>query len=487
MNLLSRKPVLLYSYLATEMLAPFFAAFVVMNAVFFLVKLIPFLNFALELSIGLGDFIRLFCYMFPNMFLYTIPMASMMGVIIGFSRLSNDTEILAIKASGISLYHVIPPVFVISACIAIFTGYFSIKLIPVSEIAMKQLTYQLLKEKVDKGIKEYQFTEALGDLVVHVGKIDEETGVWKKVWVSDMRGQENPTITMAATGTMKSDLDRMMVTIVLHEGSLHRPEEEDAQIVQFGRYTINIPLQPPDTGVNSVHRGTLTMNQLLEAADKFGLDNKRGRVMLIEYHERLVLPFGCLILSILGLPLGLQAGPGRKAIGVPFGLAVFILFYVLFTMGKMIAKEGNYDQFGIAAMLWMPNIFFLVITVYSVQRVFSEKSLAPSWLIFLYGKFHDLLVAPLLAMLNKGFQFIICFLPGGKQVQAEIETEMSRSSTVRANVGLFQFHLERCSEYRSDQCTIEFSSADLAIDAGYTPCDYCKKLLDQDSSTKEPQ
>jgi lipopolysaccharide export system permease protein len=485
MNLLSRKPVLLYSYLATEMLAPFFAAFVVMNAVFFLVKLIPFLNFALELSIGLGDFIRLFCYMFPNMFLYTIPMASMMGVIVGFSRLSNDTEILAIKASGISLYHVIPPVFIISACIAIFTGYFSIKLIPVSEIAMKQLTYQLLKEKVDKGIKEYQFTEALGDLVVHVGKIDEETGIWKKVWVSDMRGQVNPTITMAATGSMKSDLDRMMVTIVLHDGSLHRPEDKDAQIVQFGKYTINIPLRPPDTGVNSVHRGTLTMDQLLVAADKFGIDNKRGRVMLIEYHERLVLPFGCLILSILGLPLGLQAGPGRKAIGVPFGLAVFILFYVLFTMGKMIAKEGSHDQLGIAALLWMPDIFFLIVTVYCVQRVFSEKSLVPSWMQFLYTTFHDLIIAPLLTVFNKWFQFIMTFLPTRKKV--DTIPEIKQSSKVRANVSLFQFHLEQCSEYRSDQCTIEFSNADVAIDAGYTPCDYCKKLLDQASSTEQLQ
>jgi lipopolysaccharide export system permease protein len=409
-----------------------------------------------------------------------------MGVIIGFSRLSNDTEILAIKASGISLYHVIPPVFIISACIAIFTGYFSIKLIPVSEIAMKQLTYQLLKEKVDKGIKEYQFTEALGDLVVHVGKIDQETGLWKKVWVSDMRGQENPTITMAATGTMKSDLDRMMVTIVLHDGSLHRPEEKDAQIVQFGKYTINIPLQAPDTGVNSVHRGTLTMDQLLETADKYGIDNKRGRVMLIEYHERLVLPFGCLILSILGLPLGLQAGPGRKAIGVPFGLAVFILFYVLFTMGKMIAKEGNHDQYGIAALLWMPDIFFLVITVYSVQRVFSEKSLVPAWLQFIYDKFHDLVIVPSLAFLNKVLQYIIQLLPG-KKADADIPKDEAPNSSVRASVGLFQFHFEQCKEYHSDQCTIEFSSADVAIDAGYTPCENCKKILDKNSLAEKPE
>ena len=133
-------PYLLYSYLATEMLAPFFASFLIMNCVFFLVKLIPFLNFVLDLKIGLADFIRLFSYLFPNMFLYSIPMAAMMGITIGFSRLANDSEILAFKASGISMYQILPPVIVVASMIALLTSYFSIVLIPVIEIAMKQRT-----------------------------------------------------------------------------------------------------------------------------------------------------------------------------------------------------------------------------------------------------------------------------------------------------------------------------------------------------------
>ena len=197
MRIFTRCPRTLYSYLATEMLAPFFASFLVINGVFFLIRLIPFLNFALDLDIGTADFIRLFSYMLPKMMLYTIPMSAMMGVIICFSRLSNDTEILAMKAGGISIYHILPPLFAIAGTIAMVTGYVSISLIPESDVAMKQLTYQLLKEKVDKGIKEYQFTEALGDLVVHVGEIDRTSGDWKDVWVSDMRGQTIPAITMA--------------------------------------------------------------------------------------------------------------------------------------------------------------------------------------------------------------------------------------------------------------------------------------------------
>ena len=283
-----RLPLLFYSYLATEMLAPFLASFLIMNGVFFLIKLIPFLNLVLELNISLGDFIRLFSYLFPNMFLYSIPMASMLGITIGFSRLANDTEILAFKASGIGIYQALPPLIIVSLIISLITGYFSIRLIPAGDTAMQHMMYQLAKEKIDKGIKERRFTEALGDLVVHVNSIDKETGNWKEVWVSDMRGgRKVPAITMANSGRMETKLDEMMVTLSLSNGSLHMPEEESSQTVTFDRYIINIPLQPPARTPDFKSRGTMTLAELLERAEEKGLSDPSGRSYFTEFHKRL--------------------------------------------------------------------------------------------------------------------------------------------------------------------------------------------------------
>ncbi len=378
MSKATRFPTLLDSYLATEMLAPFFASFIIMNSVFFLVKLIPFLNVVLELEISFVDFVRLFLYLFPNIFLYSIPMAAMMGVIISFTRLSADAEILAFKASGVSLYRMIPAVLLVSASIALITGYFSASLIPKSEIAMKQLMFQVAKEKIDKGIKEHQFTEALGDLVVYVDTIDKDTGEWGNVWVSDMRGQVNPIITMAESGTMNAQIDKMMVTIILRNGSLHRPDDTRSQIITFEKYTINIPLQPPTIldgeDVTKRSSDSMTMTQLQEYATELGRDTPKGRKTLIEYHRRLALPVGCFILSLLGMPLGLQAGPGRKAAGVPLGLAFFILYYILFTLGKGIAED---TKIPVIAAMWAPDFIFLIITLYFVRQAANEHPVIP--------------------------------------------------------------------------------------------------------------
>jgi len=480
MNLFSRSPLLLYSYLATEMLAPFFASFLVMNGVFLLVKLIPFLNFALDLGIGFADFVRLLSYMMPNMFLYTIPMSAMMGIILCFSRLSNDTEILALKAGGISIYQLLPSVVAVAGTIALATAYVSVTLIPQSENAMKQLTYQLLKEKMDKGIKEYQFTEALGELVVHVGRVDQATGEWRDVWVSDMRGQENPAITMASTGRMTSDISQMNVTILLRNGSLHRPDGTDAQIVKFDTYVIHIPLQLPSQ-VKVRERSTLGLTELLAAADRQGLDNEGGRDMLVEFHKRLVLPVGCLIMSLLGLPLGLLAGPGKKAIGIPLGLAAFILYYILFTTAKTMAEDGVLPAL---FLMWLPNTLFLLAAFSGIWRVTHELPVIPESLQRFCSRLYAMTIRPLTQRLNTMYQPLRIMLT--RRLRPE-NTALSSNQTglgVLADPGSNIFHRPGCSQCDADTCTVKFDSSEEALEAGFQPCEGCC-LPSADSGSEE--
>jgi len=462
-------PLLLYSYLATEMLAPFFASFIVMNCVFFLVKLIPFLNFILELNIGLADFARLFTYLFPNIFLYSIPMSAMIGMTIGFARLSSDSEILALKASGISIYQVLPPAVVVATFIALFTGYFSIKLIPLSEVSMNRLVYQLLTEKINHGIKEHSFTEALGDVVVYVEKIDKTNSEWENVWVSDIRGTKNPDITMASTGSMRSDIETMMVSIVLRNGSLHRPGIDDAQIVKFDKYIINIPLLPPDHKTARLKRSSLTMNELLKKSQLEQENTEYKRKLLIEYHKRLVLPVGCLVISLIGLPLGLQARPGRKAIGIQAGLAIFILYYILFTFGKSLAED---DVLPIAIAMWTPNSLFLLLTIFWIVQVTNEKPLIPENI----ANFFRENFSQISQFFSELYHNAVKKLRGPESIEDDFDDSSDSEvikTAIRGNVKSRVFHLPECEFYDCKNCTIEFKNIHIALNSGFEQCRFC--------------
>jgi lipopolysaccharide export system permease protein len=473
MKIFAKKPQLLYSYLATEMLGPFFASFIIMNCVFFLVKLIPFLNFVLELNIGFADFIRLFSYLFPNIFLYSIPMAAMLGVTIGFARLSSDSEILALKASGISIYQILPPVIIVATLIALLTSFISIKLIPNSAVAMKQLSYELLKEKISNGIKVHVFTEALGDVVVYVNKIDKTTGEWSDVWVSDMRGVNNPIVTMASTGEMNSSLEQMMVSIVLRNGSLHKPGNDSAQIVRFDRYQINIPLQLPETKATRQKKSALTMNELLQEAEEEQEDSTNTRKILIEFHKRLVLPVGCLMMSLIGLPLGLQARPGKKAIGIQAGLAIFILYYIIFTFGKDMAEKGILPVW---LAMWSPNIFFFGLALFWIFRIANEQPLIPEVLLNFLTKLLAVITIPIKAVYQKTAHKIP---HSAKTSIAEktVHLPMPRTA-IKGNSKSMIFHVPTCEDYDCIHCTLEFKDIHIAREAGFEPCPTCKKLID---------
>ncbi|MDH3327778.1 MAG: LPS export ABC transporter permease LptF [Desulfobulbaceae bacterium] len=468
-------PLLLYSYIATEMLAPFFASFIILYCVFFLIRLLPLLDIVLELKIGFGDFIRLFSYIFPHLLLYVIPMASMTGVIIGFTRLTNDREILVLKASGISLKQILPPVVLLALAISLLTGFFSVSLIPAGEVAMKNLLFQLAKEKIDKGLQEKKFTETLGDLVVYVDRIDKREQ-WHGVYVSDMRNREQPIIIMAREGGLSAEIDKMMVTIVLNNGTMHNTDDFDNQIIRFKRYQMQIPIKPPTQidgdDITTFGKASMNQHQLLQAAENHGSKTKKGVKFLTEFHHRLALPVGCFILCLLGIPLGLQASPGKKAIGIPLGLGVFIFYYILSTIFRVLCEELKIP---VLLGMWIPNLFFLFLTFWVFRRVEKEKPIVSEWLQNKIIDFFNRFFSPVIKSFARLSGWLLRWSPGHNEDKDTVY--YPDDMIIHANAEGLVYHLPGCKHYNCEHCTIKFKDAEVAQAAGFMPCSQCKKRL----------
>ncbi|MCL2790277.1 MAG: LPS export ABC transporter permease LptF [Desulfobulbus sp.] len=465
-----RPPLLLYSYIASEMLAPFFASLLILYGVFFLIRLIPLLDIVLSLRIGLADFIRLFAYIFPHMLLYIIPMASMTGVIIGFTRLTTDREILAFKACGVSLTQMMPPVALTIAAIACLTGHFSANLIPTGALAVRQLMFQLAKEKIDKGLKAKEFTEALGDIVLYVDEIDDQQR-WHGVYVSDMRGRTQPLITVAQSGHLEADMEQMRVTVVLNDGTLHNNDGADNQVIRFARYQLQIPLQPPtrigNEDVTSQHRGAMSQEQLLATAAKLPPDSKGSRMYLSEYHYRLVLPVGCFILSLIGMPLGLQAAPGRRAVGIPLGLLIFMVYYITLTVCQNISEAG---MLPLVPGMWLPNFLLLLLALYLFRRVYLERPLVPERITHFVQNLHARLLLP---AWQRSVRLTNDTFAKWKAQRPSATDNDANALPIRADRTTGLFHLPNCIHYHHLECQLEFSNIQIAREAGFTPCADC--------------
>ncbi len=363
-------PRLLYTYLINQVLAPFYASLIILTSILFLSKLIPILDIILDYNIGLGDFIRLYAYFTPQLLLFALPMSSMMGVILGTTHLNNENELMVLKASGISLYRMLPPVILVALSTAVLTGLFSIYLIPAGNRAKVELAFQLAKEKIESAMHEKRFSESLGDIVLYADRIDKKTKIWSGVYISDMRDSQHPVTIISESGTISADSTIGTLSISLHKGILNRGTSDAVQTIDFERYVMNLPLETPKTNpLARAGKSTMLQSELLAEADRLGKNSRSAATYLNEFHKRLALPVSCFILTLLGFPLGFLSGPRHKTLGIPLGLAIFILYYVLLTGAKTIS-ESLVMPAGIA--IWIPNLIFLVLTMLFIQIVARE-------------------------------------------------------------------------------------------------------------------
>ncbi|MFA6899890.1 MAG: LptF/LptG family permease [Desulfurivibrionaceae bacterium] len=368
-------PLLLYTYIATEILAPFFASFLIINAILFLGRLVPLLNVIFDFGVSTGDFLRLCAYMLPKLMMFSIPMASMTAVIVAITRMVNDNEIMALKATGIGLVRLLPPVIVIALSTSLLTYFSAATLIPQGTLAMKTLFMQMATEKIDKGIQAGQFSEGLSNVVLYIDAVDPQTRQWQGVYVSDMRHGDTPLTIVAKTGSLAAHPENMLITLTLADGTLHRASDNITQTIRFDRYQINLPIKAPTevagTSVTEVGKNGLNQKQLLEQVAAHGQKSPTGLSLLIEYHTRMALPMGGFILTILGLPLAMLARPGSRPLGVPLGLLLFVFYYVLFTAGRASAESGHLP---VAIGIWLPNILLALFTFMLTRQVAKETT-----------------------------------------------------------------------------------------------------------------
>jgi lipopolysaccharide export system permease protein len=375
-GLLHEKPVfntmprLLYTYLTNEILAPFYASLVILTSILFLGELVTILDNILRYDISLADFFRLYAYISPEILLFSLPMASMMGVILGTSQINNENELMVLKACGISLYRMLPPVVLVALGTSLLTGAFSVYLIPAGNRAKAELAFELAREKLERSMQEKKFSKRLGDIVLYTDRIDQQTGAWSGVYISDLRDPAHPVTIIAQGGSFSADSATGILSLSLHDGILNRTAANVVESINFDSYDMRLPLENPSRNpLARTGKSTMTQKELLTEAARLGKNTPTGATYLNEFNKRLALPVTCFILTLLGFPLGFLSGPHHRTVGIPLGLAIFILYYVLLTGAKAVSESLTLPA---AVAMWLPSLFFFVITLVFLRSVARE-------------------------------------------------------------------------------------------------------------------
>lgn len=360
----------LYAYIFREIPPPFLVGMVTFTLVLLMGRFLKLAEMVVEKGVPVSDVLRMVSYLLPSFWLFTIPMALLLSILLAFGRLSGDSEITAMKSCGISLYGLLPPPLLFSLFAGIACLWVTVYAVPWGNSSFKRLMFEIAQSSAGIAIKEKVFNNAFPDMVIYADTLDPKGQSMGGVIVHDERDPKAPTTIFASAGALFSDPKTHSMEFQLKNGSIHRGEDKGSyRMVQFQEYNLRVALadQTPKAPRKA---SEMTLDELLHPPA--GTAAKELLARRLELHSRLALPFSCIVFTLLAIPLGIQNRRSGKASGFSLSIAVILFYYI--------ALSG-FDTLGEKRMLtpflagWGPNFLFLLAGIYLFKKTAAEEPL----------------------------------------------------------------------------------------------------------------
>lgn len=366
-------PYTLYRYITKEVLFSFIMGLLIFTGVLLLGRILKLADMVVSKGVPLTDILLMVAYLLPNLAIITIPMSLLLAVLLSFSRLSGDSEIIAVKASGISLYRLLPPVLLIALAAYLLTAITAVYALPLGNSAFKLLISRTIYSRLNLNLKEQVFNTSIPGLLIYVNKNNTQSGTLSGIMIQDERNPKEISTIFAESGSVDSDKEGKRIRLHLTDGNIHQSRPKGIyRLLGFSQYDLEIDFSK----ISAVlERNELDMSLAeLRANLKKGGGPKRQLIdMGLEIHRRFAMPFACFIFAIVAVPLGLQNRRSGKAAGFSSGIAVLLLFYIFQSIGKNLGQKELLAPF---IAIWLPNFIFLAAGVYLYVKAAREERVA---------------------------------------------------------------------------------------------------------------
>lgn len=358
---------ILTRYILAEVVSHAFVGGVLFTFVLFMRDLGRILELVVRDSASLTDAARIVLYTLPNTLTVTIPMAVLVGILLGLSRLAADSEITAMRASGMGALSFVRIVSVVSL-VALAAGLFnSLYLAPRSASALLQLEGSLRSSQASFEVQPRVFYEDFKNYVLYIQDVRPASGaaLWDHVFLADLTDPGAPKITTADQAVVVNGSalagDPQTLRMHLISGSQHQISATNSN--QYTISTFDSSDLPIETGgQEDTHVGrsdtpilALTLPELWRQSHAKTLDAHTAASYRIEFNKRFSYPVACLVLMLVGVPLGLSSKRGGKSTGFVVTILLVFLYYFISSIGVAFAKTGKLSPlFGV----WGANLIF---------------------------------------------------------------------------------------------------------------------------------
>ncbi len=355
-------------YLIREIVLPFA---LVLTALTFALLIPPILNQGEPLiakGVHWEIVVRVLLTLVPQALGVTIPMALLLGILIGFGRISADREFVALQACGVSVFRILRPLVVVAAAATAATAYVMIVLLPDANQRFREITFNVVASQSEGDVKPRVFFTTFPNRVIYVRDVP-QAGGWRDVFLADSTDPKETTVYFAQSGRLLIDRAKQTVMIELVGGTRYTTYADRPNVCEdssFERLVLKMDPQAVFPRAQVIKGDPeMTIAELRAAIS----DNQRhGASTASQYfylQQKFAIPVACVVFTFIGLALGVSNRKDGKLAGFVFGIGVIFVYYIFFYSSRGLAIGGR-----IAPSLapWIGNIVLGIVGVALVVR-----------------------------------------------------------------------------------------------------------------------
>ncbi len=369
-------PGILSRYILKEISVPFFLSLAILTATALLSKAVKLIELMVTQGVG-GSFIFWFvASVAPSFLIYTLPISFLIGVLVAFTRLSSDSEVTAIKASGLGLRAMLRPVLLFALFVYAAALVVTLYLFPWGNLNLKALFFDASKDRFVSGLEEKTFYDRFKGIVLYVDKINARTGEMEGIFISERSDKEETNVFFATSGVFSPATERYTVYLKLDDGAIHRKTSggRTYHIAGFASYTLELGLAGQPGAAGDKSNRELYLGELMDRAVSAKARGADPAPYVIDLHKRFALPASVFVFALLGLPLGIQKIRAARFTGFSIALGVVLTYYVLSTAFEALGESGSLNA---VFAVWASDIIFLVAGVFVFFRASKDAPLNP--------------------------------------------------------------------------------------------------------------
>lgn len=356
-------------YLAAELIPPFLFGMGLFSSLGVAIgSLFDVLRRAVEAGLPLWLVVKVMLLNLPQFVAYAFPISVLLATLLTYSRLASDSELVALRSFGVSIYRLVIPAIILSFVVTCITFAFNEYVVPAANYQANHTLDQALNKEKPSFQENNIFYPEYGSVKRSDGKREQ---VLRRLFYAQkfdgkqMKGLTildwsqnglNQILTSQSAswnpGENKWDFFNGTIYIISADASYRN-------IVRFEHQQLQLPRTALDVASNSRDYGEMNLAQARERLEieRLSGNQQKIRKLLIRIHQKISLPFACVVFGLVGATLANRPQRTSKATG--FGISVLVIFayYVLMAVGDFLGLS-NYLSPIMAA--WLPNLFGLI-------------------------------------------------------------------------------------------------------------------------------